>query len=337
MVHDSSANNNNKPSAVDKATITIPLFDPSLLSVTAATAASKQNTSTVEHGLRKSSQYKSPYDALGSPRSMLCHTNAKSKDENGDDDSFDSDGYGDGRTGPAVAAAGVNPKLVKAPKTSCYQPQLSKRNSLSSNVRYTVAQVPPWSLLILLASQHVVGLLGALVMVPLIIVPLMGGTNQQAAQLIGTTYFVTGLNTLVQTAIGSRLPILEVPSFSYLAPTLSIIQNAQLQAIENPQERFEQTMQVLSGSILVRRQCAHLCVCNVSCFVSSIQFWTASRSEWDLTPKALIMYEMSCYDVPCGWSIYIFSLYSFFRSQKQHFFFFRLRVSFKLPWVVPES
>ncbi|KAL7563882.1 hypothetical protein ACA910_013208 [Epithemia clementina (nom. ined.)] len=94
--------------------------------------------------------------------------------------------------------------------------------------------------------------MGGLVLLPLTVVPLMGGTLPQAAQLIGTTYVCTGLNTLLQTTVvGNRLPLFQVPSFSYLPPTLSILAHPTLQAIANPAQRFEQTMQVVSGSILV--------------------------------------------------------------------------------------
>ena len=122
----------------------------------------------------------------------------------------------------------------------------------SDSLQFRVTDLPPLSWTILFACQHGLTLVGGLVLVPLTIVPLMGGTTQQAAHLIGTTYFCTGLNTLLQTTVlGTRLPIVQVTSLAYLPPTLSIIAHADLQAIRHPAERFDETLAVLSGALLV--------------------------------------------------------------------------------------
>jgi xanthine/uracil permease len=42
-----------------------------------------------------------------------------------------------------------------------------------------------------------------------------------------------------------------ISSFAYLPPTFSIIFNSELQAIEDDDERFKATMQVISGALLV--------------------------------------------------------------------------------------
>jgi nucleobase transporter 1/2 len=47
------------------------------------------------------------------------------------------------------------------------------------------------------------------------------------------------------------LPIIQGGSFSYLPATFQIIFNAELQAIEDPSERFEQTMRTIQGAIIV--------------------------------------------------------------------------------------
>ncbi|KAL7556534.1 hypothetical protein ACA910_018276 [Epithemia clementina (nom. ined.)] len=118
-------------------------------------------------------------------------------------------------------------------------------------IQYTITHVPSFYLTLLLGLQNAVTLFGGLGLIPLTIVPLMGGTSQQAAQVIGTIAVVTGCNTLLQTTLGNRLPIFQVPSFAYLPPTLSIIAHPTLQAISDPSQRFEQTMQVISGAVLV--------------------------------------------------------------------------------------
>jgi nucleobase transporter 1/2 len=64
-------------------------------------------------------------------------------------------------------------------------------------------------------------------------------------------FFVSGLNTLVQTTLGDRLPIIQGGSFSYLPPAFAII--AQIQASGNfasDYERFEATMNALQGALI---------------------------------------------------------------------------------------
>ncbi|KAL7570575.1 hypothetical protein ACA910_017627 [Epithemia clementina (nom. ined.)] len=120
-----------------------------------------------------------------------------------------------------------------------------------NGIRYPITSLPPLALTILLGCQHALTLLGGLVLIPLTIVPLMGGTPRQAAELIGTIYFVMGINTLIQSLWGNRLPIFQVTSFSYLPPTISIINNTHLRSIADPSQRFQETIQVISGSIMV--------------------------------------------------------------------------------------
>lgn len=49
----------------------------------------------------------------------------------------------------------------------------------------------------------------------------------------------------------NSLPIVQGGSFSYLPATFGIIFNAELQAIEDPSERFERTMRTIQGAIII--------------------------------------------------------------------------------------
>ena len=51
--------------------------------------------------------------------------------------------------------------------------------------------------------------LGATALIPILIVGAMGGTPQDTADVISTIFFVSGLNTLIQTTFGDRLPIVQ--------------------------------------------------------------------------------------------------------------------------------
>lgn len=79
----------------------------------------------------------------------------------------------------------------------------------------------------------------------------MGGTPEQTAKVVSTIFVVSGINTLIQTTMGTRLPIVQGGSFSYLPAVFSIIFNGRLQSIEDDNERFETTMATIGGAIFV--------------------------------------------------------------------------------------
>lgn len=56
------------------------------------------------------------------------------------------------------------------------------------------------------------------------------------AKVIQTLLFVTGVNTLMQTIFGTRLPSVISSSYAFLIPTTSIIQARRYQRIEDPHE-----------------------------------------------------------------------------------------------------
>ncbi|XWS39854.1 hypothetical protein CRYUN_Cryun18bG0090500 [Craigia yunnanensis] len=60
---------------------------------------------------------------------------------------------------------------------------------------------------IFLGFQHYLVMLGTTVIISCILVPLMGGGNVEKAKVINTVLFVAGINTLLQTLFGTRLPV----------------------------------------------------------------------------------------------------------------------------------
>ncbi|CAB9530460.1 Nucleobase-ascorbate transporter [Seminavis robusta] len=136
---------------------------------------------------------------------------------------------------------------IQAPKEVSTYEERSKANGMV----YTVTDVPPLPTAILLGVQHYLTMLGASVLVPLILTPAMGATQEQTAQVIATAFFVAGINTLIQTTIGDRLPIVQSGSFAYLPATFTIIFHESLQSIENDNDRFHETMRVIQGAIIV--------------------------------------------------------------------------------------
>mmetsp|Transcript_21634 Transcript_21634/g.34805 ORF Transcript_21634/g.34805 Transcript_21634/m.34805 type:complete len:556 (+) Transcript_21634:3-1670(+) len=110
---------------------------------------------------------------------------------------------------------------------------------------------PPLGTSLLLGLQHYLTMLGATVLIPLIVCPAMGADGVQTAKVISSIFFVSGINTLLQTTIGDRLPIVQGGSFAYLPATFQIIGNAELQAIEDDNERFLATMRTIQGAVIV--------------------------------------------------------------------------------------
>lgn len=49
--------------------------------------------------------------------------------------------------------------------------------------------------------------------------------------MVSTVLFVSGMTTLLHTNFGSRLPLIQGPSFVYLAPALAIINSSEFQGL----------------------------------------------------------------------------------------------------------
>lgn len=126
-----------------------------------------------------------------------------------------------------------------------------EQQAKASGMKYTICDVPPLPTSVLLGVQHYLTMLGASVLVPLLLTPAMGATQEQTAEVVATCFLVAGINTLIQTSIGDRLPIVQGGTFAYLPATFSIIFNPTLQAIEDDNERFLTTMQTIQGAIIV--------------------------------------------------------------------------------------
>ncbi|XP_020202602.1 nucleobase-ascorbate transporter 1 [Cajanus cajan] len=119
------------------------------------------------------------------------------------------------------------------------------------DLQYCLDSNPPWAEAILLAFQNYILMLGTSVMIPSTIVPYMGGSDGDKARVIQTLLFVAGINTLLQTLFGTRLPTVVGGSFAYVFPIAYIIRDSSLQQISDPHERFIQTMRAIQGALIV--------------------------------------------------------------------------------------
>ncbi|KAH7659746.1 Xanthine/uracil/vitamin C permease protein, partial [Dioscorea alata] len=104
---------------------------------------------------------------------------------------------------------------------------------------------------ILLGFQHYLVMLGTTVIIPTILVPQMGGGNDEKARVIQTLLFVAGLNTLLQTLFGTRLPAIIGGSYTFVVPTISIILAGRYNDIVDPHEKFKRIMRGTQGALIV--------------------------------------------------------------------------------------
>ncbi|KAI5617256.1 solute carrier family 23 member 2-like, partial [Silurus asotus] len=93
------------------------------------------------------------------------------------------------------------------------------------NLIYSINDRPPWYLCLLLGFQHYILAFGGILAIPLILAePLCIKDNNAAkSQLVSTIFFVSGICTMLQTTIGTRLPILQGGTFTFVTPTLAIL------------------------------------------------------------------------------------------------------------------
>ncbi|TSK38461.1 Solute carrier family 23 member 1 [Bagarius yarrelli] len=131
---------------------------------------------------------------------------------------------------------------------------------------YCVTDVPPWHLCIILGIQHFLTAFGGIIAIPLILSQGLCLQHDGLTQshLISTIFFVSGICTVLQVTLGIRLPILQGGTFTFLAPTTSLLsmpdlvcpawtQNATLVNTSSPEfiQVWQSRLQLIQGSIMV--------------------------------------------------------------------------------------
>lgn len=115
----------------------------------------------------------------------------------------------------------------------------------ASRVIYSLDDRPPYFRAVILAAQHVLTMFGSTVSIPLLFGPAMGMTLDQTALLISSVMLCSGVATLIQSTVGSRLPIIQGVSFSFIAAFFAIISTVGQQD-GSPSEM----MQYIAGAII---------------------------------------------------------------------------------------
>ncbi|XP_053452527.1 solute carrier family 23 member 3 isoform X2 [Nycticebus coucang] len=95
---------------------------------------------------------------------------------------------------------------------------------------------PPWGLSCLLALQHILVLACLLCASHLLLLHSLapGGISYSPSQLLASSFFSCGVSTVLQTWMGSRLPLVQAPSLEFLIPALVLTNQKLPLAIETP-------------------------------------------------------------------------------------------------------
>ncbi|CAA7019626.1 unnamed protein product [Microthlaspi erraticum] len=119
------------------------------------------------------------------------------------------------------------------------------------HLQYCIHSNPSWHETVVLAFQHYIVMLGTTVLIANTLVPPMGGDPGDKARVIQTILFMSGINTLLQTLIGTRLPTVMGVSFAYVLPVLSIIRDYNDGQFDSEKQRFRHTIRTVQGSLII--------------------------------------------------------------------------------------
>ncbi|XP_028323135.1 solute carrier family 23 member 1 [Gouania willdenowi] len=100
-----------------------------------------------------------------------------------------------------------------------------KVGGMETDMIYTIEDVPPWYLCILLGLQHYLTCFSGTVAVPFLLAEAMcvGQDQSTVSQLIGTIFSTVGITTLIQTTVGIRLPLFQASALAFLIPAQAIL------------------------------------------------------------------------------------------------------------------
>ena len=96
--------------------------------------------------------------------------------------------------------------------------------------------------------QHILSMVSSSIVVPLLLAPMMGMSIKETGLLISLVLITSGIATLIQMFLGSRLPIIQGLSFAFLGAFISIICYVKnVSDSPSPQEM----MQYIMGAVIL--------------------------------------------------------------------------------------
>jgi xanthine/uracil permease len=118
------------------------------------------------------------------------------------------------------------------------------------HLAYCLDDDPPWVQQYILGFQHYLTMLGTTVLIPILVFRSIGVETNDLALVVQSALFVSAINTMLQTNLGSRLPAVMGNSFYFLSITLSIVNAPSIVDIPDPHERFQQAMRAIQGAFI---------------------------------------------------------------------------------------
>lgn len=126
-----------------------------------------------------------------------------------------------------------------------------------NGILYKIEDVPPWYMCIFLGLQHFLTMIGGTLSIPYILCPSLCIREDDPARsyILSTIFFVSGIVTLLQTTLGCRLPIVQGGTFTFIAPTLTILGLEKFRCPEEEatwdEEMWHVRMREVQGAICV--------------------------------------------------------------------------------------
>jgi len=122
----------------------------------------------------------------------------------------------------------------------------------NNQIIYGLNDRPPPIRAGVLAAQHVLTMFGSTVSIPLLFGPAMGMSIDQIALLISSVMLCSGVATFIQATFGSRLPIIQGVSFSFIAAFFGIITTVGLSKSQGGMGGdAAMMMQYIAGAVMV--------------------------------------------------------------------------------------
>ncbi|PVD30099.1 hypothetical protein C0Q70_09360 [Pomacea canaliculata] len=129
--------------------------------------------------------------------------------------------------------------------------------SVSDDLHYKVDKTPPPFLCLLLALQQVIMTIPGSLSIPMLLAELLCADDKALvrAHLIGITFFMCGLATLIQTVLGIRLPIIQGGSFTIIPPVIALMSLDKWKCPADPanysQHLWKDRMKEIQGNLML--------------------------------------------------------------------------------------
>ncbi|KAJ9177981.1 hypothetical protein P3X46_009903 [Hevea brasiliensis] len=185
------------------------------------------------------------------PTENKDHTVKRRRDSDGGGAPKKESGHGANGQGPAGPTEGTR-RATRNEEVVDVLPQAVEDDGFvgrHSHMKYELRDTPGLVPIGLYGFQHYLSMLGSLILIPLVIVPAMGGSYEDTSKVVSTVLFISGVTTLLHASFGSRLPLIQGPSFVFLAPALAIINSSEFQGLNG--NSFKHIMKKLQGAIII--------------------------------------------------------------------------------------